>query len=135
MNLNMINKRLKILVEKLVLASFNSKDKIKEKAIGENVSLLKRLPLADAIFALSLYQKGLKREISKTTMEILSPSAISSVQKNKITKTAKKAFQINKVKTIVDPSLLGGLCIKIGDVVFDDSIQNKIGSMKGVING
>lgn len=131
----MINKRLKILIEKLVIASFNSQGEVKEKAIASNIQLLHKLPFKDAIFALILYQKGLKREISKTTLEILSPAIISSSQKNNITKTAKKTFQINKIKTTIDPSLLGGLCIKIGDVVFDDSIKNKIGYMKGVING
>lgn len=131
----MINKRLKILVEKLVVASFNSQSGVKEKAVTENIQLLKKLPFADAIFALGLYQKGLKREISKTTLEISSPTTISVEQKNKITKTAQKTFQINKVQTTVDPSLLGGLCIKIGDVVFDDTVQNKIGYLKGVING
>lgn len=131
----MINKRLKILVEKLVITSFNSQSEVKEEAVTSNIQLLKKLPFADAMFALNLYQKGLKREISKTTLEILSPTVIPFIQQNKITKTAKKTFQINQVKTTIDPSLLGGLCIKIGDVIFNDSIKNKIGYIKGVING
>lgn len=131
----MINKRLKILVEKLVIASFNSQGEVKEETVASNIQLLKKLPFGDALFALVLYQKGLKREISKTTLEILSPTIISFIQKNKITKTAKKTFQINKVKTTVDPSLLGGLCIKIDDVIFNDSIKHKVGYIKGVING
>lgn len=131
----MINKRLKILVEKLVIASFNSQNEVNEKAVTENTQLLKKLSFADAVFALILYQKGLKREIAKTTLEIFSPTTVSSGQKNNITKTAKKTFQINRVKITIDPSLLGGLCIKIGDVVFNDSIKNKIGYIKGVIYG
>ncbi len=131
----MINKRLKVLVEKLVINSFNTQGDVKEKTVAQNTQLLKKLPFGDAVSALILYQKGLKREISKTTLEIFSPTIIPPQQRNNITKTAEKTFRINKVKVTVDPSLLGGLCIKIGDVVFNDSIKNKIGYIKGAING
>lgn len=131
----MINRRLKNIVDKLIVNSFTPQGEVREDVVVKNTKLLKKLPFGEAITALTLYQKGLKREIIKTTLEIMSPTAISSLQKNLITKITKKTFKINQVKTTIDPSLLGGLRIKIGDFVFDDSVQNKIGQLKGVING
>lgn len=131
----MINKRLKNIVEKLVINSFTPKGEVKESLVIENTKLLKKLPFGQAIAALTLYQKGLKREILKTTLEIISSTALSPSQKKQIMKISKKTFNINKVLTKIDPLLLGGLRIKVGDMVFDDSVQNKIGQLKGVING
>lgn len=131
----MINKRLKNLVEKLVINSFTPGGEARESVVIANTKMLKKLPFGEAIIALTLYHKGLKREIIKTTLEIMSPTSLSSPQKNQITEITKKTFKINKVKTTIDPSLFGGLRIKIGDFVFDDSVQNKIGQLKGVING
>lgn len=131
----MINKRLRILIEKSVGESFNSKGEINEPKVAEIIKVLKKLPNVDAIVALGLYGKGLKREINKTTLEITSPVKLSATEIKNITDTAKKSFQINQTKTVLDSSLLGGLRIKIGDVVFDDTVQNKIEQMRGVING
>lgn len=131
----MMNKRLKNIINKLVINSFTPQGEVKANVVMGNTKLLKKLSLGEAIAALTLYQKGLKKEILKTTLEVMSPTAISSSQKNLITKITKKTFQINQVITTIDPSMLGGLRIKIGDFVFDDSVQNKIGQLKGVING
>lgn len=131
----MLNKkRQKNIVEKLVKESFDGQGRLKEGFAKSSVNLFKKLPLSQGISYLSLYYKGLKREISKTTLEIFSSTPLSSEQKNKIIKTAGKSFRINKTETALDTSLLGGLRIKIGDMVFDDSIYNKIGQMKGMIN-
>lgn len=115
--------------------SFNAKGEVQEKIVSDNVRLIKKLAFYDAISLLTLYLKGLRREIAKTTLEITSSTPLSLAEKNIITKIACKNFKINKILTTVDPSLLGGLCIKIGDTVFDDSVKNKIGQVKGFING
>lgn len=131
----MINKRLRNLVEKLVTGSLTVKGEINNKAVTETIKVIKKLPTVNAISALTLYQKGLKREISKTTLEITSPVKLTSIDTKNITAVAKKSFQINSIKMVLDPSLLGGLRIKIGDVVFDDTVKSKIGQMRVVING
>ncbi|MFA5933307.1 MAG: F0F1 ATP synthase subunit delta [Microgenomates group bacterium] len=131
----MVNKRLKNLIEKLVIDSFSPKGELKDVKINENIKTLKKLPSTDAIQALTLYQRGLKREINKTALEIASPTKLSSAEEKKITAVARKTFYITSVKTVLDSSLLGGLRIKIGDVVFDDTVKNKIEQMKGMING
>lgn len=132
----MLNKkRQKNIVEKLIKESFDRQGRLNEKFTKLSINLFKKLPLSQGISYLSLYSKGLKREILKTTLEIASSTPLSSDQKNKIIKTAGKNFRINKTETVLDTSLLGGLRIKIGDYVFDDSVQNKIGQMKGMING
>jgi len=132
---NMVNKRLRNLIEKLVVNSFNSNGEIKDSKVTETIKLLKKLPNTDAISALVLYQKSLKRELNKTMLEITSPVKLSDTEVKKVTAVARKSFQVNSVKTLLDPSLLGGLRIKIGDVVFDDTVSQKIEQMKGIIHG
>ena len=131
----MVNKRLRNLIEKLVVNSFNSNGEIKDSKVTETIKLLKKLPNTDAISALVLYQKSLKRELNKTMLEITSPVKLSDTEVKKVTAVARKSFQVNSVKTLLDPSLLGGLRIKIGDVVFDDTVSQKIEQMKGIIHG
>lgn len=131
----MVSKKLKDTIGKLVNLSFNSKGEIKESTVQNIVTSLKKLPANDAIQSLILYQKGLKREIGKTTLEISSPVKLSQAEIKKISSAAPKNFNITNVKTVLDSSLLGGLRIKIGDVVFDDSVLAKIETVKGIING
>lgn len=128
-------KRQKNIIEKIVLESFDGKGRLKEKFVRYNIGLLKRLPLSQAISALSLYSKRLKREILKTTLKIITSCPLSVKEENRIAKAAAKNFTINKIEIILDASLLGGIRLKIGDTVFDGSLQNKIGQIKELIYG
>jgi F0F1-type ATP synthase delta subunit len=131
----MNSKHLKKIIEKLVQNSFSDKGEIKTMVVLKNLNLIKKLSVSDALVASKLYQKGLKREMSKTTLDIFTPSPISPLQKKQIIELAGKQNTINNVNVSIDPSLLGGLRIKIGDVVFSDTVLDKIAQIKGAING
>ena len=123
------------MVEKLIRFSFNQKGQVLEPNIKDCIKSLKTLPSSQAISALSLYYKGIKRELAKTTLEIDSPVVLSSLEQKQVAKIVGTKYSINDIKVNLDSSLFGGLRIKIGDVVFDDTVRSKIGQLKGVIYG
>lgn len=47
---------------------------------------------------------------------------------------AKKAIKADNVDFTVDPNILGGLIVRVDDQVFDDSVANQMGEMRGSLN-
>ena len=130
-----IDKRLQKIVKKFVNGSFTFSGELLEIKVKEYSKILSSFATSDAITGLSAYVKGLKRELGKTTLEIRSPTPLSKTQVEKMAQVVKSKNRVNQVKLIVDESLLGGVRVRIGDLVYDDSVSQKINQLKGVIYG
>lgn len=128
----MTNTQLKKIIEKLVNESFLD-GKIVELKLTQSIKALKALPRAKAIFALSLYLKGLKRKERQHTMVIETAFSLSPIQVSKCKKIVDRKFKITKVIAKIDPEILGGFRLKIGDEVWDQSMLGKINGIKEVI--
>lgn len=120
-----INKQIQKIVNQLMKTSFKNGDVIESK-IMENVKTLKTLPMPDSVMALSEYLRRVKSEVQRSTLVIESTIPVSSLDLKQITEAMKADYHISHVQAVINPSLIGGLRIKIGDVVFDDSVANKI---------
>ena len=131
----MANKRLKKTIETLVDLSFDGKNIMKENYVKSVVKTLKSLPNSSAILALDLYVKGLKRRINMTTLKIETAVNLSSSEVQEVLKMVKEKFPVNSVQTSVSPNLLGGLKMQIGDMVYNDTLANRVNLVKGAING
>ena len=57
---------------------------------------------------------------------VFSSSQLSKSQEDEVTKIVGENFGSTKVEFEVDPDLIGGLKVKIGDKVLDLSVQNKL---------
>ncbi len=68
-------------------------------------------------------------------MLIESPLSLAAPQQQKIRQSFSDKYLVNDVQTVVDSSLFGGVRVKLGDMVFDDSIRNRINQLKGAIKG
>ena len=130
-----IDKRLKRQVEQYVKESVSQDGKLVDNKVKGFTEVLKSLPCPVAIATLGEYLKRLKNEVAKSTLEIESAVALSPVQLKQVIRVIKAKHTIVAVKTSLDTSLLGGVKIKIGDVVYDDTLGQKIASLKGVISG
>lgn len=128
------DKQIKILVMKLVSESFNGKGEIVEEKVRKCLGILKQLPLPKAILALTEYWEGVKREMMKTTLEIESAVPLTTEQVQKVVTGMKAHSPITEVKTNINPSLLGGMRVKISDVVYDDTIGKKVMKLKEAIH-
>lgn len=128
-----IDKRLKKVVEKYALESLTIKGDIDTKKAQGFVKNLKSFTAPQAIAALSLYVKRLKTEVEKSTLEIKSAVALSPAQVSQVTKAIKIKHNVNSVETGVEGFLLGGIRVKIGDLVYDDTLGQKIAALKEAI--
>ncbi len=64
-------------------------------------------------------------------VEALSVVALNDVEKEKITNSFTKRFNKQiRLKNTIDPSIIGGMIVRIGDKVYDGSIRTKLKVMK-----
>lgn len=122
------------LVQKSVEQSFE-KGKLDEKRAQGFIETFKKLNLNEAIFCLETYQKLLKQELSKSEAMVYSAIKLSTEEQKKMIKKLYTLYSILYTSFQTDPSLLGGIKVKIGDTIFDDTVKSKIKEVKGVIHG
>lgn len=68
--------------------------------------------------------------------EVSSAQKLSSAQIDDLKKSLGRAFKAEvEIETEVKPELIGGLIVKIGSRLFDDSIQTKLENMKLSLKG
>jgi F-type H+-transporting ATPase subunit delta len=129
-----IRKQLQKTVNKLVDLSFKE-GRILETQVTRSIKMLKSLPQSEAIQALSEYLKSLKRREREHTLYIETTIALSPAQVKRMKKIVEKKVKITKVLVNINPEILGGFKLRIGDQIWDESIQGKIQQVKEVISG
>ncbi len=151
------NKQLDKAINLLIESSFKDGSIIESKVV-KSIKILKSMPKFQAIEALSVYLSDLKRLQRQHTLYIETTVPLSLVQLKKIqkivetkvtsigkqimparladsSKWAGRQVKITKVITSINPEILGGFKLKIGDEVWDESFVSKINQVKEVING
>ena len=124
-----MNKLLQKTINKLVEASFKDGRMIEYK-VTKSIKALKSLPTIDTIWALSEYLKGLKREERKHTMILETAVRLSPAQINRAKRIIGRQVKITKVKVNINPEILGGFKLKVGDEVWDESLVGKLDLIK-----
>lgn len=130
-----IDKNLKKSIDKMVKFSFNESGVLLEKRATDCSKALKGMSGFAAILSLTYFLKGIKRELDKTTLTIESSSPLNPTQVKKVESFLKGKHLISQTKTNINKDLFGGIRVKIGDVVYDDSVSQKINQLRGVIHG
>lgn len=61
-------------------------------------------------------------------LEVISVKQLDQTKIEELTETFKKRLgkQQIEIETIIDPSLIGGLKIRVGNTIYDGSVQNKL---------
>lgn len=126
------DKQLQKIVAKLVEASFKDGRMI-ENQVSKSIKFLKTYPRAKAILALSEYLKALKAVERCYTMYIESSIPMPSDIVDKMKKMISKKNKITRVITSVNPQILGGFKLRVGDEIYDESILGKINQIKEAI--
>lgn len=125
--------RLKKLAAKYVNHSYQNgrgdEEKIKKIMMG-----LKSLPRSQAIYIISKFLKGVRKREGQNTLLIESAVPLTKTQLDQIQRNFKKEFIITDVKNVVNPALLGGFKIRVGDIVSDYSIQGKISELREAVS-
>ncbi|TSC87461.1 MAG: Uncharacterized protein G01um10147_638 [Microgenomates group bacterium Gr01-1014_7] len=122
-------------ITKLVEVSFRE-GRVVESQIGKQLKLLKSLPNHEAIWAIGEYLKELKRRQRQHTMYIETVIPLSPAQIKKAKKIVEKRVKITRVLTAINPEILGGFKLKVGDNVWDESILGKLNQVREeILNG
>ena len=129
---NMKNKKIRTEINKLVEQSFKD-GKADNAFITKVTSSLKKLNLTESMISLNLYAKGLKRKIAENTLTVESTISLSQSDLKTILKSLKR--EVFLIEQKLNPSLLGGLRIKIGDELLDYSLKSKIDQLVKEIKG
>lgn len=122
------------IVEKAIDASFMD-GRFMEKQALTFIKLFRSQPKVEAVVLLSEYLKKLRFAIKATTMVVESVIPLSQKDKLTLKKNFVGRFKIQNSIYKLNPSLLGGLRVKIGDHVFEDSIVSKIAQIGEAIRG
>ena len=128
----MKNKKIRTEINKLVEQSFKD-GKADNAFITKVTSSLKKLNLTESMISLNLYAKGLKRKIAENTLTVESTISLSQSDLKTILKSLKR--EVFLIEQKLNPSLLGGLRIKIGDELLDYSLKSKIDQLVKEIKG
>jgi F-type H+-transporting ATPase subunit delta len=115
-----------------VLATLGSSD-LTRRFIGLLAQNRRLFALPDIIAA---FVRRLANRRGETTAEVTSASVLSKDQLASITSALKKAVGTQVVlATRIDPSLLGGLIVKVGSRMVDSSLKTKLLRMSFAIRG
>lgn len=118
-------KKLKKIAAKSVKLSFKE-GSVHKLSAEEVIRILKTLPRAQAIYAISKFLKGFRRRSGETTLTIESAVPLSKLQLGSIVKRLSGEFVITEVVNKINPDLLGGMKIKIGDTIIDYSLEGRM---------
>lgn len=125
-------KKLKKIAAKSVKLLHNHGKANKDNIEGV-VKHLHTLPRAQAIYTISKFIKGLRRKSKEGTAVIESVFPLSKKQMNSIVEKLKEEFFITGVENKVNPEILGGIKVRIGDTVLDYSVNNKLSQVGRII--
>ena len=127
-------KQIQSIIQKCIDASFDG-GKLLEKRAQSFIKIFKSQPRVEAIELLTQYLKSVKRVLGSTTMIVESVIPLSSSEKVNLKKKYATGFTIQSIEYKLDPSLLGGLRVKIGDYISEDSLRSRIAQVKETIHG
>lgn len=107
-------------------------DQNKSKLI---LNQLKKLPDNQSIAALSFFIKKLRSRLEKNTLIIESPTKLSNSEIRHIVAEIAKNHTVYQIQTQINPSLLTGIRVKIGDTVLEDNFYSRTQQLTNIING
>lgn len=127
-------KQIESIVDKAINACFKDDKLLGKKALGF-VKLFNAQPRMEAIELLSNFLKRIRMVVNSTTMIVESTIPLSKKQKDIIKRKLSLHFTITNSEFKLNPQLLGGLRIKVGDHIYDASIRSRIYQVKEAIAG
>lgn len=125
-----LKKTVKKVVKRLIEGDQNAKE-----FLDQLKNALSSYPLGEQRLFWSLLQHDLDQQLKKQSLIIETPIAISSKVQEEIGKRFSYKFQFNNIKHQINSNLIGGFRVRIGDFVYDASLENKLEQIKEVIYG
>lgn len=105
--------------------------KLSDVMMGFFQVLVKKGRFSEILSVLDYFQKEAKEYKKIGVVYVTTPTGLTEEQKSSIVErlTQISGYQSLEMNYVVDPGLLGGIRIRIGDRVVDNSIQTKLEEM------
>lgn len=104
--------------------------KLDEAVAKQFVKAFKTLPLGESVLTLNEYMKALRAGINKTTLTVESVVKIPASEIKALEGSFGRQYKILEVREEINSSLLGGVKVRIGDVIFDNSLKARVNQVK-----
>lgn len=121
-------------ISRLVESCFHN-NRVNEPQAKLIIEQLKKLPHGQSIAAVSLFIKRLRSRLEKNTILIESSVKLSSAEIRDIVSTVAEKHTVYQIQTQIDPSLITGIRVKIGDTILEDSFLTRTNQLTNTING
>lgn len=115
------------LAKKLVELSKEANGVVTQSKVGEVLAGLKEVTVRRYLLVLKTYLYYLRREIALQTAVVSTPGALSPESLDAI--AAKFTAQYGRpiaAQTRIDPSLIAGVRVRVGDDVYDASVAGRL---------
>ena len=129
-----LNLKQKKSISRLVESCFDN-NKIDDPKARLIIKQLKSLPDGQAIQAISFFLKKLRLRLEQNTILIESATRLSSQEIRQIVAQISKEHTVYQIQTNVNPSLITGIRVKIGNTVLEDSFFSRAEQLTNLING
>ena len=84
----------------------------------------------------AMYQELLDEELNIARGEVITAYPLSSEEKKELEEVLKEYLKKEVIlESKVDEEIIGGIKIKIGDLIFDGSLKTQLGKFKEIIKG
>lgn len=117
--------KIKKLMNSCVLNSFTN-GKLNQTKVTEYLKIFSTLPKDDQLIYLKSYRSMLTSFLASKTLILESTVELEKDQTDRLRDYINKDFEVWQIETKINPSLLGGIRIKIGDIVMDGSVKERI---------
>ena len=128
-------KSIKLLKKQAIKAaqlSFKS-GKLDEVIAKKFIKSFKTLPVNESVLSLNYFLKALRSELSKTTLTVESVISIPKSEIKDLETSFGRQYKILETREELNPRLYGGIKVRIGDIVFDGSVKERIEQVKAAI--
>jgi len=107
--------------------------KLDEVIAKKFVKSFKGLPVSESVLSLNYFLRALRNEIGKTTLTIESVVKMPKAELMDVTKAFSREYKILETREELNSSLLGGIKVRIGDIIYDNSLKAKVAQIGEVL--
>ena len=109
----------------IVLASVDGE--LDETSLWQAISRLKERGFKQLLPLLKVLRIKVERAVARQTLEVTSSNPLSEGALAALEKEFNEKYQRRlRLKTVIDPSMIGGLQVRIGDDVYDASLMAQL---------
>tara|TARA_B100002019_G_scaffold31676_1_gene25694 strand:+ start:472 stop:864 length:393 start_codon:yes stop_codon:yes gene_type:complete len=109
----------------IVLASVDGE--LDETSLWQAISRLKERGFKELLPLLKVLRIKVARAVARQTLEVTSSNPLSEGALAALEKEFNEKYQRRlRLKTVIDPSMIGGLQVRIGDDVYDASLMAQL---------